>query len=112
MSQVKFFATANIPNRGEVQVEVFAGWDRPDQEYFMSVFNVEDGDDIIWTSLEHPDNTDSLGTERLERQLARLNIEPPASFWETLKASGAKNEGNVIYTYSGDQFVRHQLDKN
>lgn len=90
MSQVKF--TAVIDGR---EVEVMAGWDRPLQEFFMTIFGPEDDDEenIIWSSVSNWSEVDQSYTTRLRKVLDSFNIEPPKTFWDIVEL----REGNVYH---------------
>lgn len=116
MSQVKFPAVVSVDGV-LTEVDVTAGWDRPMKEYFMSVLVVEpadDQDEVVWSAMYHPDKSDKLGPERLELQLRRMEIEPPPDFWDMVRASGKKNEGNMLYQYKreeNDGAVEWKMDR-
>ena len=94
MSQFLFDYVLN----GE-KIEVLAGWDKPMQEYFMTIFG-PDGESL-WSSIDHPDETNSHGIEALRLQLVRLGIDGfPPQLWDEIVKSGKANEGNVICQFN------------
>ena len=99
MSQVKFTATLFWGSKPDMLVEVMAGWDRPLQHYFLTVFDLDATDDeseTLWSTLEYPDEAaDQAGTVRLQEQLKSMNITAPDGFWERVE----RNEGNVFHKF-------------
>lgn len=102
MSQVKFETTYR-----DKPVEVMAGWDRPLQHFFLTVFDLDPDaeEETVWNTLDHPDARDAHGTERLDAQLAIMGIEVPESFWEKVHL----REGNVHHIHMGGKWVRRDL---
>jgi len=90
MSQVKFLAPM-----GGREVEVVGGWDRPLKEFFLTVFETDDEDTVIWSAMHDPKAADKLNTERLREQLVRMGIEAPKGFWEKVEL----REANVVYKF-------------
>lgn len=93
MSQIKFKTTTE----DGMKVLVVAGWDRPLQEYFMTVYSeedpdAEDDDAIVWTALDDHSPDDAKGTHRLREKLVELKISVPDRFWAEVE----KQEGNVV----------------
>jgi hypothetical protein len=91
VSQVKF----KTPFIGK-RIEIMAGWDRPLQHYFLTIFNLdEDEDEVYWSTLDFPSDEDNHGTERLRRQLDSMGIPAPEGFWERVE----RQEGNVNHDF-------------
>lgn len=93
MSQVKFETTY----KGKA-VEVMAGWDRPCQHYYLTVFDMDpDADtEVVWSTLDHPDQAaDQQGTVRIRARLNAMLIDTPDEFWERVE----RNEGNKVHVH-------------
>jgi len=95
MSQVLFKTTYE----GR-QAEVMAGWDNPVGNYFLTVFDLDADDEVIWSAMDHPDREDFEGTDRLEAQLQSMGIEAPAGFWHRVH----QQERNVIHVFSNGEW--------
>ena len=97
MSQVKFETTY----RGK-PVEVMAGWDIPMNHYYLTVFDMDEeaDEEVIWSTLDRPDQRDATGTERLDAQLAIMSIDVPKGFWETVHLQ----EGNAMYVWMNGEW--------
>jgi len=97
MSQVKFETTYR-----DKPVEVMAGWDRPMAHFYLTVFDLDQDaeEETVWSTLDHPDTRDHLGTERLDAQLAIMGIEVPEGFWEKAHLK----EGNVKHVHMGGKW--------
>lgn len=93
MSQVIF--KASMPLNQGTQVQVVAGWDRPLQEYFLTVFLLEGDDEVWWSTMDEPSPADKLRTEHLQQKLASFGIESPQGFWERVQ----RREANVYHIY-------------
>jgi len=98
MSQVKFKAMYK-----DKPVEIMAGWDRPMSHYYMTLFDLSEDakEETVWSTLDHRDERDGTGTERLDAQLAIMGIEVPEGFWDKVKL----NEGNKVYNYAYGRWV-------
>jgi hypothetical protein len=83
-------------------VDVMGGWDRPLQEFFLTVFDLEcaeDADtDVIWSNIDDPSEADRRGTDRLRAKLKAFGITPPTDFWEQVE----RREGNITHVYTDD----------
>lgn len=93
MSQVSFKANMTALNDG-AQVQVIAGWDRPLQEYFLTVFLSGD-DEVWWSTMDEPSPADKFSTEHLQQKLASFGIEAPQGFWERVQ----RREANFCHFY-------------
>jgi len=92
MSQVKF----ESPFAGK-SVEIMAGWDRPLQHYFLTIFNMDDSEDeVYWSTLDFPSDEDK-DTSRIRRQLDSMGIQTPEGFWERVE----RQEGNKLHVFMG-----------
>lgn len=87
------------------RVEVVGGWDRPLNNYHLTVFDLDASPeaytDVIYCQLDSfPLGTPStLGP--LKEALQDIGIVVPDSFWKTCE----KQEGNVLYSISNDGVV-------
>jgi hypothetical protein len=97
MSQVSFKAI----HKGNC-IEVMAGWDRPCQEYFLTLFDAED--EPFWSTLEHPEFVQG-DKHRLKPVLESMGITPPTGFWEVVE----RQEGNVSYVHNGQDWIARQV---
>jgi hypothetical protein len=105
MSQVTFKTTITVEGKAK-RVEVMAGWDRPLHHYFMTVFDLDAGDDdpeTVWDSINSPSVADSQGTARIRAKLYGLGIDPPEGFWELVH----RQEGNVLHAYEDGAWAQH-----
>ena len=94
MSQVKF----KTEYEGE-EVEVMAGWDRPLQGYFLTIFGSED--EPIYSNLDDIACSEGMGfmpdTGHFREVLTKFNIKVPEEFWARVELQ----EGNVNHTFDG-----------
>lgn len=97
MSQVKFTAPM-----GARDVEVMGGWDRPLKEFFLTVFETDDEDTVIWSAMHDPMSQDKLNTDRLRTQLTKMGIEAPKGFWDKVEL----RESNVVYKFQYGDWER------
>jgi len=101
MSQVVF----DCKHNGK-RASVMAGWDHPLKHYFLTVLDLdapEDESDVVWTTLFHPSEQDSLHTQHLQKQLREMAIEAPEGFWDHVHL----RERNVVYLYEDGKWTRH-----
>lgn len=95
MSQVRF--SGNY--RGGI-VEVMAGWDRPMNEYYLTVF--DEFHDVVWSTLDVCLEDNALAnTKAIQHQLDTMEITAPAEFWERV----AQKTGNVVHVYAKGQWL-------
>jgi hypothetical protein len=99
MSQVTFKATY----KGE-PVEVMAGWDRPLQHYYLTVFDLRDDAprETVWDTIDHFDASDERSTIRLRWQLKTMEIAVPMEFWARVELQ----EENVRHAFDGERWSR------
>jgi hypothetical protein len=76
---------------GNKEVQVVAGWDNPLRMFWLDVINLNDDEDIIYSSIYENDPQDYDGISRLEDVLNNLGIVAPQGFWNLV----LKREGNV-----------------
>ena len=95
MSQVKFRA---VTESGPV--EIMAGWDRPLQEFFLTVFDLvpEAEEETLWSTVNLPSSIDTKTTLRIRTKLVELGIEAPEGFWERVE----RREANVTHTFGAN----------
>lgn len=98
MSQVTFRGF-----RGELPVEVTAGWDRPLQHYHLTIFG-PDGDPL-WSSIDEMPTGGCEDIGSLALALRDLGIDVPDGFWPLVEA----REGNVLTTLVGGEWVRREF---
>ena len=80
------------------RVQVCAGWDRPLQCYFMTVFNLDatdDEDEVIWDDSMDYDSSVLRSTDRLQEKLASFYIDAPKNFWCRVELK----EGNSTFDF-------------
>ena len=102
MSQVKCKSA-----KGDLVVDLQAGWDGPLQEFFLIVFRAED-DEVFWSSNEAPyplvpsgNRADTLTTQHLRDKLHEFQIAVPPGFWEKVEL----RERNVVHEYEDEKWV-------
>ena len=88
MSQVKFTSTLN----GK-PCEIMAGWDRPCQEYYLTVFDLNPDEEVCWSTIDSPDESLAHETGYLRQRLGVMGITSPEGFWERVE----RREGNVTH---------------
>lgn len=86
MSQIKFHAQYK-----KQPVEVMAGWDRPLQEFFLTLFDRDN--EAVWSTMGEiiPPQT----PDEVVEFLSRFQIDPPDGFADRL----SRKEGNVIHVH-------------
>jgi len=100
MSQIKF--------RTEFQgkaAEIMAGWDAPLGYYHFTVFDAdpEAEEELLWDGLGNLGFCRKLDTIR--ETVDTLGLEPPPEFYDLID----RREGNVIYNWDGEQWIRTRL---
>ncbi len=85
--------------------EVIAGWDRPLQEFFLTVFELDNEDWPVWSTLDEPSMFDKETTDHLQVVLeADLQVEAPEGFWERVNA----REGNVQHVFKNGEWRKYE----
>jgi len=86
MSQINY--STELPDGRAV--DVMAGWDRPCNHFFLSVFDMSteearDEEKMVYATIfdSHPMDEDS--TLRLQAKLAELGLRSPEGFWEKVE---------------------------
>lgn len=92
MSQVTFKAI----HQGN-PVSVMGGWDRPQSEFFLTIFDDRENasEETVWSSVETP-TTEPNSTGPLRRQLDSMGITPPIEFWSRVELC----EGNAMHSFN------------
>lgn len=85
MSQVSFKAGP------DGTFEVMAGWDRPCQEFYLTVFDAEE--EVVWSTLGSVDPGLRESTLFIRTQLTKMTIQAPDGFWERVE----RREANVVH---------------
>jgi hypothetical protein len=90
MSQVKF----NSEFKGK-PIQVMGGWDPPLRHFFLTIYDLtqEEEEDILWATLDTEPTGGTQTLEPLQKQLEKMDIEPPPGFWECI----LKKEGSIIH---------------
>jgi hypothetical protein len=112
MSQVKWKTKWTNPEGKEYRVEVMGGWDRPIQDYHLTIFNLDasdDEEDVLWDSMSQG-GYPFKSTAPLETALSELGIDAPMDskgidFWEIVNFQ----DGNVVYNYSNGEWVKREV---
>ena len=79
---------------------ISAGWDRPLQYHFLTIFgpDSEDGEEtIIFDNLNLPNP--AMTVNQIEDKLNELNIPIPIGFLADLIIDSIKNTGNLVVNY-------------
>lgn len=76
-------------------LEVVSGWDKPLQQYFMTLFDTDRDDQPVWTALSNPSPEDAVGVDRFKRMLVLRQLDVPQDYWEVVQ----RQEGNLRYTW-------------
>jgi len=90
MAQVVFKAV-------EKQIEVIGGWSPHEKEFFLYLFNLEEGSRVLWSNLVDFDPIDQVSIDRLRSRLNLHRISAPPGFW------------NLVELRQGEA-VRHEWD--
>jgi hypothetical protein len=91
MSQIKFYSNYN----GK-KVDIMAGWDASLKEFFLTIFEDADDENIIWDSMTMEYTKDNeLNTKHLRQKLINMGIIAPEKFWDKVELQ----EGNIIYRF-------------
>lgn len=91
MSQISFTTTY----QGH-PAQVVAGWDRPLQHFFLTVFDLRPDapQETFWDNLI-PSPEDAASTDRLRFQLDTMGIAAPEDFWRRVEL----REGNAVHAF-------------
>jgi hypothetical protein len=89
MSRVTFLAG---------HLEVVAGWDRPLQGFFLSIFSRYPSEEILYDSLEDPATLAGFmpDTGYFKAKLLEHGLSAPGGFWERVEL----REANVEHVFS------------
>ena len=86
---------------------VTAGWDRPLQEFFMTVMEDEgEEEEPVWSTLFEPSMFDKVTTDHLEATLkSQLQIDASEGFWDRVNL----REGNVAHFHGEGGWRKRDL---
>ncbi len=96
MSQVKF----KTEYKGK-PVEVMAGWDRPLQGFFLTVFDLDPNAEVecVYSNLDDPNVPGVMGytktTDYWKEVLSKMEIGVPEEFWARVEL----RQGNVNHVF-------------
>ena len=94
MSQIKFYSVYN-----GLPVDIMAGWDVSLNEFFLTVFEDTDDENVIWDSMTTDYNKDDqLNTKRLQHKLIDMGIVAPKGFWHKVELQ----EENIMHRFKKD----------
>jgi hypothetical protein len=94
MSQIKFYSVYDGKS-----VDIMAGWDISLNEFFLTVYENTDDENIIWDSMTTEySQDDGINTKRLQQKLIDMGIVAPNKFWNKVELQ----EANIIYRFKDD----------
>lgn len=94
MSQIKFYSVYN-----GLPIDIMGGWDTSLNEFFLTVFENTDDENIIWDSMTTEySQDDGINTKRLQQKLIDMGIVAPNKFWNKVELQ----EANIIYRFKDD----------
>jgi hypothetical protein len=94
MSQIKFYSVYN-----GLPIDIMGGWDTSLNEFFLTVFEDTDDENVIWDSMTTEySKDDAFNTNRLKQKLIDMGIVAPKGFWDKIDLQ----EGNLVYRFTID----------
>jgi hypothetical protein len=97
MGQVVFKAV-------EKKIEVIGGWSPLEKEFFLYLFNLDEGNNrVLWSNLVDFDSIDQISTSRLQSRLSLYQIKAPFGFWELVELRQADN---IRHEWDGTQWYK------